>query len=84
MSDVIRLGDSTDGGGKVTGASTKMRMRGRFVARQGDAVWCPKHPNVQPNHIMEGDRTTTDGGVPVARHGHRATCGCRLITSLER
>jgi uncharacterized Zn-binding protein involved in type VI secretion len=24
----------------------------------------------------------TDHGVPLARHGHRATCGCRLISSL--
>jgi uncharacterized Zn-binding protein involved in type VI secretion len=25
----------------------------------------------------------TDDGVPIARHGHRASCGCRLISSLS-
>ncbi|HGL5239002.1 TPA: PAAR domain-containing protein, partial [Burkholderia multivorans] len=23
-----------------------------------------------------------DKGIPIARHGHRATCGCHLISSL--
>lgn len=82
MNHFIRLGDSTDHGGKVISASDKMRMRGRFVARKGDDVWCPKHPDIQPNRIIEGDPKTTDGGIPVAREGHRATCGCRLISSL--
>lgn len=83
MSKFIRLGDSTDHGGKVTSASNKMRIRGRFVARKGDQVWCPKHPDVRPNRIIEGDRKTTDGGIAVAREGHCATCGCRLISSLH-
>ncbi|WP_244115333.1 PAAR domain-containing protein [Burkholderia contaminans] len=32
--------------------------------------------------IEEGDPSMTDNGVPIARHGHRATCGCHLISSL--
>ncbi|RDS80885.1 PAAR domain-containing protein [Dyella monticola] len=83
MSNFIRLGDSTDHGGKVTSASNKMRIRGRFVARKGDSVGCPKHPEVRLNRIIEGDPTTCDDGIPVAREGHRATCGCRLISSLR-
>lgn len=83
MSPFIRLGDSTDHGGKVISASNKMRLRGRFAARKGDEVSCPEHPDVRPNRIIEGDAKTTDGGVPVAREGHRATCGCRLISSLH-
>jgi uncharacterized Zn-binding protein involved in type VI secretion len=82
MSKFIRLGDDTDHGGKVISASNKMRIRGRFVARKGDEVSCPKHPDVRPNRITDGDPKTTDGGIPVARHGHRAMCGCTLISSL--
>jgi uncharacterized Zn-binding protein involved in type VI secretion len=82
MIDLIRLGDDTDRSGKVITASLTMRFHGRFVARKGDEVACPKHPNVKPNVIEEGDKSMTDNGAPIARHGHHATCGCRLISSL--
>ena len=81
MTDLIRLDDDTDHGGKVITASTTMRFEGRFVARKGDEVSCPKH-DIEPNVIVDGDESMTDGGVPVARHGYRATCGCHLISSL--
>jgi uncharacterized Zn-binding protein involved in type VI secretion len=81
MTDLIRLGDDTDHGGKVISASSTMRYDGRFVARKGDEVSCPKH-NIKPNLIIEGDESTMDEGVSVARHGYRAMCGCRLISSL--
>ncbi|EAY65378.1 hypothetical protein BCPG_03740 [Burkholderia cenocepacia PC184] len=42
---------------------------------------CPKH-DIRPNLIIEGDDTMLDDGVPIARHGYRAMCGCRLISSL--
>jgi uncharacterized Zn-binding protein involved in type VI secretion len=32
--------------------------------------------------IEEGDPSMTDDGIPIARHGHRATCGYHLISSL--
>lgn len=80
--DFIRLEDATDHGGKVISASSAMRYDGRFVARKGDSVSCPLHPEVISNLIIEGDGTMTDNGVPVARHGYRTTCGCRLISSL--
>lgn len=82
MPDLVRLGDDTDHGGKVISASSTMRYGGRAVARKGDQVSCPKHPNVHPNLIIDGDESTNDEGVPVARHGYRATCGCKLISSL--
>ena len=82
MIDIIRLGDSTDHGGKVITASRTMRFDGRFVARKGDEVSCPKHSDVKPNLIIDGDRSMTDDGVPIARQGYRATCGCHLISSL--
>jgi uncharacterized Zn-binding protein involved in type VI secretion len=82
MINLIRLDDATDHGGKVITASSTMRFDGRFVARKGDEISCPKHPDTKPNVIIDGDESMTDGGIPVARHGHRATCGCVLISSL--
>lgn len=80
--NLIRLGDTTDHGCKVISASTTMRFDDRFVARKGDEVSCPLHPDIRPNLILEGDEMMTDAGIPIARHGHRATCGCHLISSL--
>jgi uncharacterized Zn-binding protein involved in type VI secretion len=82
MTDLIRLGDTTDQGGEVITASQTMCYAGRRVARVGDLVKCPLHLEVQPNMILEGDRKITDRGTPVARQGHHATCGCSLISSL--
>ena len=82
MIDLIRLGDATDHGGKVISASRTMDFDGKAVARKGDHVKCPQHPDVNPNVILEGDAKITDHGVPVARQGHKATCGCSLISSL--
>ena len=53
MFDAVRLGDSTDHGGRIISASSNMRIDGRFVARKGDEVICPKHPDVKPNLIVE-------------------------------
>ncbi|OWJ57082.1 PAAR domain-containing protein [Paraburkholderia caledonica] len=82
MIDLIRLNDITDHGGEVVTASDAMRYGGRCVARKGDHVTCPRHPDVLPNVIIEGDEKITDHGIPVARHGYHATCGCSLISSL--
>ena len=82
MMNLTRVGDDADHGGKVITGSSQMRFDGRFVARNGDEVSCPQHPDVQPNLIVEGDESMTDDGVPIARHGHRATCGCHLISSV--
>jgi len=81
--DFIRLGDTTDHGGKVVTASTTADYDGIALARKGDLIECPRHPQVQPNVIIEGDDTMTDNGVPLARAGHRGTCGCRLISSVR-
>jgi len=81
MADFIRFGDALSSGGKVIGASTTMRYGGKFVARKGDKVTCRQH-NAEHNVIIEGDESMTDNGVPIARHGHRAICGCTLISSL--
>ncbi|MEX3693408.1 PAAR domain-containing protein [Paraburkholderia sp. BR14263] len=82
MMDLIRLGDATDHGGRVISASKTMRFDDQFVARKGDEVTCPLH-DIKPNLIINGDDTMTDDGIPIARHGFRAMCGCRLISSLR-
>lgn len=82
MINLVRLGDATDHGRKVITASTTMGADGRFVARKGGEVWCPVRPEVLPNLILEGDDSMVDNGILIARQGHRATCGCRLLSSL--
>ncbi|MDR5740386.1 MULTISPECIES: PAAR domain-containing protein [unclassified Caballeronia] len=79
---LIRLGDTTDHGGAVITALETMRYGGRRVARKGDEVECPLHPEVKPNVIIECDARISDHGVPVAREGHHALCGCRLISTM--
>jgi uncharacterized Zn-binding protein involved in type VI secretion len=59
-----------------------MKFDRRRVARKGDKVHCDKHPGVVPNVIEEGDETMCDEGIPIARHLHKTTCGCHVISSL--
>lgn len=81
MKGVIRFGDKTDHGGSVISASPTFLCWGKGVARVGDLVACPKDGHgVTP--IVEGHATFTDRGKPVAFDGHRAACGCKLISSL--
>ncbi|KWB82943.1 PAAR domain-containing protein [Burkholderia ubonensis] len=82
MSNFIRLGDLTSHGGTVISASQTMSYDGIPVARMGDPITCPMHPQVQPNVIIAGDASTIDEGIPVARAGHKGTCGCELISSI--
>lgn len=83
MSDFIGLGDATDHGGKVITASETADYDGVPLARKGDRIECPQHPDVDPNVIIEGDEEILDEGLPIARDGHRGTCGCHLISSLR-
>ena len=80
--NLIRLGDATDHGGKVITASQTADYDGIPLARKGDLIICPLHPEIQPNVIIEGDETMDGEGRPLARHGHHGTCGCSLISSL--
>lgn len=80
--NMIRIGDSKHHGGKVETGSSSTKFDGRYVARKGDHVSCPQHPDVSPNIIEEGNEAMKDIGIPTARHGHRATCACHLISSL--
>ena len=63
MKGIIRIGDTTTGGGTVLSGSTGMRFGGIGVARVGDPVDCPAHGRTV---IAEGHPTFRDNGVPVA------------------
>ncbi|QIX16755.1 PAAR domain-containing protein [Burkholderia multivorans] len=68
MMNLIRIGDDTDRGGNVETGSTTMRFDGR--------------PPCRAQRRSQGDTSMMDSGIPIARHGHRARCGCRLISRL--
>lgn len=78
---IIRVGDSTDHGGKVLASGAPYYTVQRIaVALKGDPVSCPR-----PGHhncvIAEGDEQHTIGGVPVAYEGHAVSCGAKLIAT---
>jgi uncharacterized Zn-binding protein involved in type VI secretion len=75
---VIVVGDTlAPHGGDVTGGSHADIVDGKAVARKGDTVECKQHGT---QTIAEGDGTSMIGGSPVALQGHRATCGCTLLS----
>ncbi len=76
---IIVLGDKTDHGGTVIGASTTTDIEGKGVARVGDPVICPKCNKL--THIISGDPTNTEDGKPLAQHGDKTSCGAMLISS---
>ena len=78
--NIIRLGDTTNHGGKVITAEDRMPVYGKPLARIGDMVWCPRCENQYP--IIEGDETMPIFGRPIAFEGHRTACGAKLISSL--
>ncbi len=80
MKNVIRLGDATSHGGKVLAASATASVHGVAVARKGDPCSCPVHGH-SPCVIAEGDPMVLDGGMPVAFHGHKTSCGATLIAT---
>jgi uncharacterized Zn-binding protein involved in type VI secretion len=81
MKGVIRLGDATSHGGKVTAASGTASVNGIAVARKGDACACPVNGH-SSCVIAEGDPNVLEGGIPVAFDGHKTSCGATLISSV--
>lgn len=77
----IVLGDKTDHGGTVIGASDMSFIHGRRLARVGDQVTCPQKGHGHTTVIVTGDPTMIVDGQPVARHGDQCACGARLIAS---
>ena len=76
----IVLGDSTDHGGVVVGASMMTDTHGKGIARVGDQVTCPKRSH-GTTEIVTGDPTMIIDGRPAARHGDKCACGATLIAS---
>lgn len=76
----IVLGDTTDHGGTVVGASGSTDTQGRRLARVGDRVTCP-WPGHGTTVIVSGDPTFTVDGQPVARQGDRCACGATLVAT---
>jgi uncharacterized Zn-binding protein involved in type VI secretion len=75
---VIVVGDLlTPHGGVIITGSDADTVDGKAIARKGDLVDCAEH-GVNP--IAEGDATNSFDGKPVALHGHRAACGCMLVS----
>ncbi|MBM2768339.1 PAAR domain-containing protein [Burkholderia anthina] len=75
---VIVVGDTlAPHGGTVTTGSHADVMDGKAIARKGDVVECKEHGT---QTIAEGDANGMISGAPVALHGHRATCGCTLVS----
>lgn len=75
----IVLGDRTDHGGVVVGASGTSETHGKRIARVGDQVTCPKKGHGGTTVIVTGDPTMIIDGQPAARHGDKCACGATLI-----
>lgn len=82
MRGIIRVGDTTDHGGRVTAGSAMNKVQGRAVARQGDRCVCPM-PGHRDCTIADGDRNFIVDGKPAAFDGHKTTCGATLISSVS-
>jgi len=77
---VIRMGDKTNHGGTVIGASSETRVMGIIAALEGDLSYCPQ---CKGNFAIK-----TDGGGarhhgrPYAYEGDVTECGAKLSASL--
>lgn len=80
MRPFIVIGDRTDHGGVVIGATMTTDTHGKRLARVGDQVTCPKKGH-GTTVIVTGDPTMIVDGAPVARRGDKCACGATLISS---
>ncbi|SPB15136.1 PAAR repeat-containing protein [Caballeronia novacaledonica] len=75
---VIVVGDTlAPYGGQVIAGFVADTIDGRAIARVGDPVRCDAHG---ANAIAEGSPTFLCADRPVALSGHRALCGCTLVS----
>lgn len=77
---VIRLGDKTDHGGKVSSASSSTSVMGVAAALAGDMAVCPKCKGSFP--IQPDGTGARHEKRAYAYDGDKTACGARLITSL--
>lgn len=78
---LIVIGDVTDHGGTVVGASAVSDTHGKRIARVGDLVTCPKKGHGGTTTIVSGDPTFIIDGAAAARHGDKCACGATLVAS---
>lgn len=77
---VIRMGDKTDHGGHVIGASSRTTVMGKVAALADDLTYCPA---CKGKFAIKPDGTgAKHEGKPYAYHGDVTECGAHLITSL--
>ena len=77
---VIRIGDSTDHGGKVVSASSTTKVLGKLAAIDGDMTLCPRCKGqfaIKPDGAGARHR-----GKPYAYDGDLTACGARLKSTV--
>lgn len=77
---VIRLGDATSHGGKVTSACSDFEALGKPIALNGDMTSCPQCKGSFPIQVASSDRK--HHGKAVAYDGDKTACGATLISSI--
>jgi uncharacterized Zn-binding protein involved in type VI secretion len=81
MANVIRLGDPTSHGGKVTSSSAgNVKAGGIPMALVGDKVSCPIKGHTGCV-ITTGNSKHRINGVAVAYEGDKTSCGATLIST---
>jgi uncharacterized Zn-binding protein involved in type VI secretion len=74
----IVLGDRTSHGGTVISADFSCDINGKYLARVGDMVVCPKCHGAFP--ISAGAPDMLSMGQAPARHGDKTACGATLLS----
>lgn len=78
---VIRIGDSTDHGGKVVAASSATRVLGKLAALDGDMTLCPR---CKGQFAIKPDGAgARHQGKPYAYDGDLTACGARLMSTVR-
>ena len=77
---VIRLGDPTDHGGKVTTAFRELGVLGIAVAGESCLAWCPR---CQGEFRLIPSAGRRHHGRSIAYDGDLTECGARLISTLK-
>lgn len=83
MANVIRVGDPTSHGGRVTeSGASHFRVSGKSIVLVGDKCSCPikGHENCL---VASGSERHTVNGIAVAYEGDKTSCGAILISTIE-
>ena len=77
----IVLGDKTSHGGTVISADMTCDINGKYLARVGDMVVCPRKGCRSTFPIITGASDMTSMGQAPARHGDKTACGATLLST---